>query len=242
MNDADRTPRPATTHPSTTIYRNDIDPPSSMRDSIDDAHRSSPDDTNSTPSMSRSSSKASSIENTASAKPLKPRRPTSYTNRTSSINKRSSGALKNLNLNQSNFKINSGGNVPSPPVSARTTPKAAAFTPILERSQEHSRERETRNSRPESTQEIIVEEVEVPYFPLPPPTRSEVEVKRTPATRMYWHRPPTHGMMATGPVRRSHSVAQIGSTVYIFGGSDGKPPKATNTVYIFDTGIPLLRG
>ena len=235
MSDADRTPRPATTHPSTIIY-NDIDPFTTTRDSIDDTRRSSPDDNSSDPSVSRSSSKASSIEATTSTKPLKPRRPTSYTNRTSSINKRSSGALKNLNLNQSNFNINSGGNVPSPPVSARTTPKVTTFTPILERSQEHSRERETRNSRPESTEEIIVEEVEIPYFPLPPPTRSEVEVKRTPATRMYWHQPPTHGMMATAPLRRSHSVAQIGSTVYIFGGSDGKPPKATNTVYIFDTG------
>ena len=74
-----------------------------------------------------------------STKPPKPRRPTSYTNRTSSINKRSSGTLKSLNLYQSNFNINAGGNVPSPPVSART-PKVAAFTPILERSQEHSRE------------------------------------------------------------------------------------------------------
>lgn len=236
MSDVDRTPRPATTHPSTTIYNNnDVDPSRTTRDSIDDPHRSSPDDNNSSPSMSRSSSKASSIE--ATTKPLKPRRPTSYTNRTSSINKRSSGVLKNLNLNQSNFNSNSGGSVPSPPVSARATPKTAAFTPILERSQEHSRETEKRDSRPESTQEINVEEVEVPYFPLPPPTRSEVEIKRTPATRMYWHQPPTHGMMAKGPLRRSHSVAQIGSTVYIFGGSDGKPPKATNTVYIFDTGM-----
>jgi hypothetical protein len=95
-------------------------------------------------------------------------------------------------------------------------------------------------NRVESPEEVI-EEVEVPYFPLPPPTRPETDVARTPATRMYWHQPPTHGMMPIGPFRRSHSTTQIGSTVYIFGGSDGKYPKATNTVFIFDTGIIPMR-
>ena len=228
MNDVDRTPRPAATQPTSTNDNESI-----HRNSIDDPLRSSPDDNS--PAMSRSSSKASSIE--TSSKPPKPRRPTNYAERTSSISRKPSPSphVKNLNLNQSNFNTKRNS-FPSPPVSA--IPKAA-FTPVLERAQEHLRVDRAERKNESANQVVVVEEVEVeaPYFPLPPPTRPEIEVARTPATRMYWHQPPTHGMMATGPLRRSHSIAQIGPTVYVFGGSDGKHPKATNTVYIFDTGM-----
>jgi Rab9 effector protein with kelch motifs len=76
-----------------------------------------------------------------------------------------------------------------------------------------------------------------PYFTLPLPMRPVDDVPRAPATQMYWHQPPIHGMLPSAPQRRGHAMAQIGSHFYIFGGSDGKPPKATNTMYIFDAGM-----
>jgi Kelch motif len=226
MYDADRTPRCPPAEPT-----NDIDAP---RQSIDDLQRSSPEDIS--PSMSRSSSKASSIDTLS--KPPKPRRPTNYAERTSSKRASLPQQPKNLNLNQSNFaSATQQENVSSPPVSAKETPKPA-FTPIIERSQDSRREPETSSPSPTEPTNQVIEEIEIPYFPLTPPTRPEIDVPKIPSTRLYWHQLPTHGMMSTGPLRRSHSIAQIGFAVYIFGGSDGKPPMATNTVYIFDTGTP----
>ena len=225
MKDADQVVH--TCH-ATTIQQNDSDPP--PRESLEDVT------INESPSMSRSSSKASSIE--TSGKPPKPRRPTNYAERKSSISKRPSlsGQLKNLSLNPTAMTKNSPS-ASSPPVSAKGT-LTAAFTPIIEHSPESQKAQEDRNSSRTDTPETIQELEEIPYFPLPCPTRPENEVPRAPATQMYWHRAPTHGALESGPARRSHSIAQIGPLIYIFGGSDGKPPKGTNTVFIFDAGIP----
>ena len=233
MTDAERTPRCGTTYPQNNEIHENTDP---SRNSIDGPSTSSIDES---PSMSRSSSKTS-IETVG--KPPKPRRPTNYAERKSSISKRQGlhNQPKNLNLNQTSLvsPISPRNTVPSPPVSAKTTPKTA-FTPILERPQERRRIRENAGTSRSDAANGIVEEKEPTHFPLPPPTNPEKDIPKAPATRMYWHQPLTHGMMATGPVRRSHSVAQIGSTIYLIGGSDGKPPKATNTVYIFDIGMPF---
>lgn len=185
------------------------------------------------PSMSRSSS--ISIE--TSGKPPKPRRPINYAERKSSITKKRptlSGQLNTLKLNQP-VPSPASQNILSPPVSANTTPNAT-FTPILETSQPS--ECPTSSSSPSGSTEIGEPPAPpTPNYPLPLPTRPEQDVPRAPATQMYWHQPPVHGMMATGPMRRSHAIAQIGASFYIFGGSDGKPPKATNTMFIFDAGM-----
>jgi hypothetical protein len=279
MNDADRTPRPSAVHlqrephhhTNTTPHHqhhntntNSTSPGTNneplTRASFDDIYRSSPEDNYNTsvassPSMSRSSSKASSIDHApGTTKPSKPRRPTNYAERTSSIAlKRASLPApqpKSLTLNQSNFSTNStvkeGGMFVTPtkgtlrsPASVVSTPKTVTLTPVVERARDgQSKETGEASSRAEPVVNEVVENVETPYFPLPPPTRPAVEVARTPATRMYWHQPPTHGMMPTGPLRRSHSIAQVGSSIFLFGGSDGGPSKATDTVFIFDTGIP----
>lgn len=233
MSDVDRTPRPSTTHPPVNLI--DIHN-NSDRDSPDDFARSSPEDGS---IMSRSSSKASSIE----GRPPKPRRPTNFGERTSSIHKRPPGHVPNLKLNQAvlNAKTDSNSNAPSPPISASISPKPT-FSPVLERTQEDQTDPvNLPTPSPMVAENNNLEPTERPYFPLPFPTRPENEVVKAPATQMYWHQPPIHGMLSTAPMRRSHSIAQIGSMVYIFGGSDGKPPKATNTVFIFDTGILLIR-
>lgn len=229
MSDVDRTPRPSTTHPSVNL----IDINSNVdRDSPDDFARSSPEDGS---TMSRSSSKASSIE----GKPPKPRRPTNFGERTSSIHKRTNSHIPNLKLNPAVLIVTnkSNSNAPSPPISATISPKPN-LSPVLERTQED-------HANPPNPSLTVapkpdLELTEKPYFPLPLPTRPQAEVAKAPATQMYWHQPPVHGMLPTAPMRRSHSIAQIGATVYFFGGSDGGPPKATNTVFIFDTGILLL--
>jgi len=239
--DADKTPRGGRTHPpgtsnsnsstTTVVFNNSNE----SRDSIDDPSRSSIDES------SRSSSKASSI-NEAATKPPKPRRPTNYAERKSSINKRPtsiSAPIRTLTLNQTVLgspMMASRQTVPSPPVSAKNTPKSAAFTPTLEQSQPLRHIRQIGSVLRTEKTDSPIEDSETQYFTLPPPTRPEKEIPKSPATQMYWHQPPMHGMMKTGPARRSHSVAQIGPTIYIFGGSDGKPPKATNSVFIFDTG------
>ena len=166
------------------------------------------------PSMSRSSSKASSIDTTG--KTRKPRKPQNYAERKSSITTKRpglSGQLKNLNLNQA--ALHSSQNVLSPPASANTTPNAT-FTPILE----SSRPLERNNSSASRSTAIEIVETPPPYYTLPLPIRPADEVPKAPATQMYWHQPPIHGMMPTGPMRRSHAIAQIGSSFYIFGGSD----------------------
>jgi len=225
--------------------------------------------------MSRSSSKASSIDHApGTTKPPKPRRPTNYAERTSSISlKRASLPAgpqqpKYLNLNQSNFSPSSkevsagkeqgGGSlitptkgrtgtvIRSPGLEAASTPKpvTVAFTPFVEKVTENPQPAKSESDvspRADSAgiEAVSTDDVEaltVPYFALPPPTRPAVEVARTPATRMYWHQPPTHGMMVQAPFRRSHSIAQVGSSIFLFGGSDGGSSKATDTVFIFDTG------
>lgn len=224
--------------PDTFIPRNSLDSLNQVRSSIDES-----------PSVSRSSSKASSIDRgDNSNKPPKPRRPTNYAERKSSISSRPnlSGQLKNLSLNSAALVAGNRNSVPSPPVSAKNItpitpmPMTTTFTPILEQPIERTErtEESERIASRESNRSREWEQWEAPpYYPLPPPTRPEVEVKRAPATQMYWHQPPFHGMMATGPMRRSHSIAKVGSQFFIFGGSDGKAPhKATNTVFIFDAG------
>jgi hypothetical protein len=127
--------------------------------------------------------------------------------------------------------------------SPSSTPKNVSFTPIVERAGDalpkEDREGETasraESSRADSSK--TEDSSQSPYFPLPPPTRPATEIARAPATKMYWHQPPTHGMMSIAPFRRSHSIAQVGSSIFLFGGSDGSSPKATDTVFIFDTGI-----
>jgi hypothetical protein len=221
MRDADQVVH---TRGATTIQQQNSDPP--PRESLEDVA------INESPAMSRSSSKASSIE--TSGKPPKPRRPTNYAERKSSISKRPSlsGQLKNLSLNPTAMTKTGA---PSPPISANSI-ATAAFTPIIEQSNEHRKAQDEQHTSRTGTPETIEEPESIPYFPLPSPTRPEKDVPKAPATQMYWHQPPTHGVLETGPARRSHSIAQIGSIFYIFGGSDGKPPKATNTVFIFDAG------
>ena len=224
----------------TFIPRNSLDSLNQVRSSIDES-----------PSMSRSSSKASSLDRESrdpNSKPPKPRRPTNYAERKSSISSRPnlSSQLKNLSLNSAALQGANRNSVPSPPVSAKhispitPMPMTTTFTPILEQPLQRTDEAE-RNASRESNRSREGEQWEAPpYYPLPSPTRPEVEVKKAPATRMYWHQPPFHGMMATGPMRRSHSIAKVGSQFYIFGGSDGRPPhKATNTVFIFDAGMSI---
>jgi hypothetical protein len=186
------------------------------RSSIDETPRSSPDEMSS--SMSRSSSKDSSID----TKPLKPRRPTNYAERKSSIRDTHS---KNLSLSST-----TGVTLPLP----EKIPLMPTFTPILERHSESYIQGEGDGMEEQGGG------MEGQWFDLVMPIRAETEVLKVPATQMYWHRPCTHGMIRTGPMRRSHSISQVGSTFYIIGGSDGKPPKATNTVFTFDAGIPIL--
>lgn len=216
------------------IPRDSLDSLNQVRSSIDES-----------PSMSRSSSKASSIDR--ENRPPKPRRPTNYAERKSSISTRVnlSGQLKNLSLNSA--ALGQRNSVPSPPVSAKNTPitpmATATFTPILEQPLQGMKRTDSpdRIASRESNRSMEEHWEPPPYYPLPAPTRPEIDVKKAPATQMYWHQPPFHGMMAAGPTRRSHSISKVGSQFYIFGGSDGKPPqKATNTVFIFDAGTCLL--
>jgi len=213
------------------------DPPLPAVDEINRESGNTPDES---PSMSRSSSKASSID--APGKPPKPRRPTNYTQRKSSISQRGSisSHIKELSLNPQ--PLNSSPILASPPVSAAQSmsPSTTTITPRLspDKPPSQSRLAERQPIPPVDTEEDV--ELD-PYFPLPPPgSQPEVEVPKASAVQMYWHQPPMHGMMRTGPTRRSHSIAQIGSQFFLIGGSDGKTPKATNSVYIFDAGNILL--
>jgi len=221
-------------HPDGDVPRSSLDSLNQVRSSTDES-----------PSMSRSSSKASSIDR--ENRPPKPRRPTNYAERKSSISTRPnlSGQLKNLSLNPA--ALGNRTPFPSPPISAKNTPSTpmatATFTPILEQPLERIDRTDSpdRIASRESNRSMEEHWEAPPYYPLPAPTRPEVELKKAPATQMYWHQPPIHGMMATGPMRRSHSIAKVGSQFYLFGGSDGKPPqKATNTVFIFDAGMLSL--
>jgi hypothetical protein len=201
--------------------------------SEDSPRRGSNDTITSSESMSRSSSKASSTE-TTSGKPRKPRRPVDYAERKSSIHqKRTSLSGQIANLKLTTTTQGAGNTVLSPPVSANTTPNAT-FTPILETAR--PLERNALANTVGSSGDRVVEIPSPPYYTLCVPTRPVHDVARAPATQMYWHQPPIHGMLSSAPLRRSHAIAQIGSSFYIFGGSDGKPPKATNTMYIFDAG------
>lgn len=228
--DVENTPRGGRTYPASNNYP--FDNNCNENDPIDDPSRCSIDDS------SRSSSKASL--NDSGAKPQKPRRPTNYAERKSSISKRPSSIsapIKTLTLNHTVLAspMTSKLSVPSPPVSAKSISKVA-FTPILEHSQPLRHIPKLGNGSRSEPADGGSEATEIPYLTITPPSRPDKEVAKSPATRMYWHQPPTHGMMATGPARRSHSIAQIGPTIFLFGGSDGLPPKATNTIYIFDTG------
>src|SRR5579859_1432082 len=98
--------------------------------SIDDMIDQTP--LNESPCMSRSSSKASSVD-TGGVKPPKPRRPTNYAERKSSISQARglAGQLKTLSLDQvalSSLSKREGG-VMSPPTSASISPKQAMSTP-----------------------------------------------------------------------------------------------------------------
>jgi Kelch motif len=210
------------------------------RDSLDDTPRSSPDDLSST-TMSRSSSKSSSLESSAlrHSKPPKPRRPTYIAERTSSIK---ASQPKNLKLNKAALKNNVvTASQPSPMITSSPTKRASApvdaktpvistLTPVIDRSQERAAQSERRESYCTCGQR----KDQVFSFPLSMPTRPDKDRSKVPATQLYWHQPSMHGMLPNAPPRRSHSIAQIGSSIYLYGGSDGKPPRATNTMFIFD--------
>ena len=117
----------------------------------------------------------------------------------------------------------------TPSISAKT-PLIASLTPVVGRHHEQYVQHEKK--RPCN----CAKEDKAPFYPLPLPTRPEKETSKVPANHLYWHEPSTHGMLLTAPSRRSHSVAQIGSSIYIYGGSDGKSPRATNSMFIFDAG------
>src|SRR5271156_6748905 len=198
-------------------------------------------DTTTSSTDSRSSSKAS-IDN-PNSKPSKPRPPSTYAERKSSISSvhkrsNSSGQIKNLTLTQStldSMAITNKNVVMSPSVSVGT-PVTHSFSPVsVSESPKDTATQEHRKSENTLVTKDIYEDP--PYFPLPQPSLPETDVVLAPATQMYWHKPTTHGALSNCPPRRCHSIAQIGSSFYIFGGSDGKHPKATNTMFIFDAGI-----
>jgi len=207
--------------------RHSVDEPPKKGPSIDDS-----------PTMSRSSSKSSSLD--TNSKSSKPKRPTNYAERKSSITQRGSltSQLKTLALTpaiMNTSPISTGVQSPH----AVTSPSTSNHTPTTPKPRSPILERRSRSNSVSPTE--TEPEVEDVYFPLQRPSRPEVDVPRASAVQMYWHQPPMHGMMTTGPARRSHSIAQVGSQFFIIGGSDGKPPKATNTVYIFDAGSITLR-
>ena len=227
----DNSPHPDNVDLEPTPKRNSTDPPSLQ----DEIVASGPAIVES-PSMSRSSSKASSIDG---GKPSKPKRPTNYAERKSSISHRGSISSQIKTLSLTPLASNSPTSiVPSTPISAisqNMSPASTTYTPLT-----------ARPTRPPDRHSLSPVEIDSepeiePYFPIPPPTRPENDVPRSSSVQMYWHQPPMHGMMRTGPARRSHSIAQIGSQFFLIGGTDGKPPKATNTVYIFDAGISPLK-
>lgn len=191
---------------------------------------------------SRSSSKAS-IDN-PNSKPSKPRPPSTYAERKSSISSvhkrsNSSGQIKSLTLAHStvNSIALSNKSIGMSPSVSVSTPITHSFSPVS--ASESSKEIAIQEHR-KSENALAVKDIyeDPPYFPLPQPSLPETDVVLAPATQMYWHKPTTHGALANCPPRRCHSIAQIGPSFYIFGGSDGKHPKATNTMFIFDAGTP----
>jgi hypothetical protein len=216
-------------YPRTSLERSS-DPP---RHSVDEpSRRPSVDES---PAMSRSSSKASSTD--TNSKNSKPKRPAHYAERKSSISQRASviSQLKNLSLTPSS-PINTV--IPSPPTSAShaLSPAVTNYMPSASKPSSSVRQRSDSLS---PTDVETQPESEAIHFSLPPLKQPETEVPRASPVQMYWHQPPMHGMMSTGPARRSHSIAQIGSRIFIIGGSDGKNPKATDSVYLFDAGTIL---